>query len=1073
MASIGGFELETVVGRGASASVWRAHTRGGVAIALKVLDEAVDDAHGAGAFRRELAAVAGLDHPSIARVLDHGVVGAAEASVARGLRAGAPYIAMELAHGSLRERGATLGWPEVHAALVALLAALAHAHARGILHRDVKPGNLLVDGSRSPFLLADFGLARVRESQWLAEPGQAERSLGPMIGTPSYMAPEQCEGHSADHGPWTDLYAVGGLAWTLVCGRPPFGSGLTAIHGHVYAPIPPLRPRFAVPAGFEAWLRRLLAKRPSERYARACDAARDLDRCRDGGSAAIPRDGPRTPPSTPATTDAGGGLRLLGLRELPFIGRDDARARLWRDLRDVDAGLGPRAWLIEGPSGYGKSRLARWIAESAHEQLGAEVLTATHSADPGPRDGLAPMVDEHLRCAGLSREDAVARVAAHLGVGDADPVAVTLAELCVGRRAGQMPVARAIAAWVAGIGAARPVVVWLDDVQWGAAAIRLMRTLLGGRASGGAARVLIVATVQREASAERPAERAELERLAGPVHVERLEPLGEDEHQALVQSVVALEPALARRLAARTAGNPLFAVHLVKDWAERGWLTEGRDGYGLRAGADGAEPPLPASLAATWVARIDRLLAGLSEGASDGLELAAALGQTVDVGEWRTVAGEAATEALLVALIEAGLAASTPSTFAFAHGMVREAILARASAGERLAAHHRRCAQGLAARAVGDATTPSLWARVGRHRIAAGELADAVVPLSEAAMHAADQGAIELATGVADELASVLTRMGVPSEDPRWAEVSITRSAVALLAADVAAARAAARDAFPAATSARPERHVRALQLLGEVEHRFGRPADAVAWYDRAAVVAEAHGRPVLRNAIELSRLRMLLEQGPATPDVQARLVALLATDAVDRGNVLVSLGRVHLDLGELDTAWAYTDAAMVEFRAAHRAEGIAGGLTLFGEIARFRRAWADAERFNLEARALFERLGSRTNLDILDLNLVQIAHEAGDVGEAERRLARIVDGHLDDGLGSLVHGIALLFHAAAPDPAPFAHHVDEARAAWVRTGRWWSDAVLAGTRAAQMAEQAGYADRAAAARALVAAWRD
>ncbi|MEQ1571499.1 MAG: AAA family ATPase, partial [Myxococcota bacterium] len=662
MVSVGAFELESVLGRGGSAVVWRARTPGGAPVAVKVSQEP-----GTTLFRRELNAVAGLDHPAIAMVLDHGVVAGSEHNPRLGLHPGAPYIAMELAGGSLRERSDALDWPEVYAVLSTLLEALAHAHARGILHRDVKPGNVLVGGKRSPYLLTDFGIAHSSDPHRVD--GDAFRPIGPLVGTSAFMAPEQCEDRGRDHGPWTDLYAVGGLAWASVTGRPPFGTGLAAVHGHLSRPLPTFTPRFEVPPGLEAWVRRLLSKAPVDRFGRAVEAARELARVSDR---AIPTPSWRTPPTPRSLPVAGAGLRLLGLRELRFVGREPVREALWGAASGVVERNKPAAWLIEAPSGFGKSRLARWVCETAHERLGAEVLRALHAPSADPRDGLRTLVEGQLHCAGLDRDAATERVAAALGTSRDDPQCAALTDLCVGRRGRRaaLPVAGAVAEWIGALARARPVVVWLDDVQWGLAALELIPRLLALDAP-----VFVVATVQREALAESPGARAGVDALAArpDVHLEHLGPLGAEEHRELVRSVLEVEHPLATRLAERTAGNPLFAVHLVRDWAERGLLELGPNGFRLR---DRGEPPLPGSLASTWTARIDRVLATLPPEGERWLELAAALGPTVDAAEWGAVAGADTLDDLIDALVVAGLAEAGPGTVAFAHGMVREAVLA-------------------------------------------------------------------------------------------------------------------------------------------------------------------------------------------------------------------------------------------------------------------------------------------------------------------------------------------------------------------------------------------------------------
>src|SRR5262245_52737323 len=222
---LGPFRLDRCIGRGGMAEVWSGvHAAQNVPVAVKVMiGERAREASFRAAFRNEVQAVASLDHPGIVMVFDHGEISPEAEEISRGLlAAGSPALAMELADGgtlgSLSAAGVT--WRELRQALLDLLDALAHAHARGMVHRDLKPNNILVfrNGGGPPRLkLADFGLAQAVELQ------MRDDSTEVICGTPSYMSPEQLQGHWRDYGAWTDLYGLGCLAWTLAAGKPPFG----------------------------------------------------------------------------------------------------------------------------------------------------------------------------------------------------------------------------------------------------------------------------------------------------------------------------------------------------------------------------------------------------------------------------------------------------------------------------------------------------------------------------------------------------------------------------------------------------------------------------------------------------------------------------------------------------------------------------------------------------------------------------------------------------------------------------------------------------------------------------------
>jgi len=275
------------------AEVWLGiHRASGVELAVKVMTaENLQNDVFEQAFEAEARAVASLDHPGIIRLYDVGTVleETARASLDR-LAAGSPYLVMELAPGgNLRTDPPPYDWETVRRGLLEVLAALAHAHSRDVIHRDIKPGNVMWGRPLRPdgpprLVLSDFGIAHA---------GEGGSRGGPTWGTPAYMAPERFTLEWRDLGPWTDLYAVGCLAYTLLRGRPPFkGEPLAqAMQAHLYRPIPSLRARCPVPGGLDAWLRGMLAKVPGERFQTAADAAwalRELGEAPRGDMLAVP-----------------------------------------------------------------------------------------------------------------------------------------------------------------------------------------------------------------------------------------------------------------------------------------------------------------------------------------------------------------------------------------------------------------------------------------------------------------------------------------------------------------------------------------------------------------------------------------------------------------------------------------------------------------------------------------------------------------------------------------------------------------------------------------------------------------
>lgn len=987
------YRLETMLGRGGMGEVWKAtDARTTRKVAVKVLSAPhLADEQFEAAVRREVQAMATLEHPNVVLVHDYGRIDAGS------------FIAMELAQESLGHiiSRRPLRWHELFDVLSSVLEALAHAHGRGLIHRDIKPDNVLAfhRGDKTTWKLTDFGISHTIDANQSAVHEFA-------IGTPEFMPPEQFGGQWREYGPSTDLYAVGCLAWTLATGEPPF-PGKTLIQlaqQHMYEEPGTFTPMTKVPDAFESFVRRLLEKSPRDRFPFAADALYALGECRSESLHGLERKsselaqfqrstgssytssarivetmmvatkGREEPPTRPSRTMKARredvppmplawerpfkrralptSPNLFGLRTIPFIGREEEIDLIWTRLHEIYHGGKPRGFVVEGPTGTGKSRLVEAVCERALEVGCARVFKVEHDERSQYDRTIVEALKSELRCDGLEPAKIEARLRDLFSEKDELPdwaveaLVSAFADDVDSSVAGSENVDEAVAEVWSRWTEERPLIVWFDDWHWADGTSAMAKAI----AAKGLP-ILWLATVQTDALIERGGTPLSLAWFWKSAERIRIGPLSDREIERLLGRLLNLDSGLIRKLATSVQGNPLFAVQMVGNWVERGLLVDDNGKFGLASGAT-LEPP--DDLHSAWTSRINRLLEGKDEPDSEALEIAAIMGGDIDDQLWVRACyyyGIHPSSELLDDMVDQRLAVRNERGWSFVHGMLRASLERRSREAGRIEQAHSAVADAL--REIESNPSPAMLTRIGRHLAEAGRSEEALGPLFGGARRLSLRGELPGAQAAIRLYLKTASRANVHPRHLVLGEIEF---------ADILAMRGdgGAREVLEKARVAATEFGewallVRAYFVKSQIELRDGQYSDARDAMEAAFDLARRHGVNI-------------------SPEMNLHHADTLAY------------------MGRIDDAEGFYREAEEAFRTRGDDEGRAGCEYGLGWIALTRREYARAESILRASMRRYAGVGNRQKEREVNNALADTMRLAGRVEQARRMYLDILN---------------------------------------------------------------------------------
>ncbi|MBM4424695.1 MAG: tetratricopeptide repeat protein [Chloroflexi bacterium] len=829
-------------------------------VAIKMLGAASLGAESRERLLREARAAARLNHPNIVGIYD---VGMSEED--------APFIVMEMVEGQTLFDRPPKTIDETLAIVRQICAALDHAHAHGIVHRDLKLENILLaaDGAVK---LTDFGLARSIASRLTTD--------GSITGTVFYLAPELALGQPYDGR--ADLYALGVLLYELTTHKLPFDGDdpIAVVSQHLHAPVVPPRAHSpSIPPALDALIVRLLAKRPDDRPASASEVKSEIEHIAANAASGAAQSQMTAPRAELSLLD-----RIVRGR---MVGREHElgeAASVWKRAASGES----QALLVSGELGIGKTRLVRELVALA-EVSGAFAFTGECNAEGGPP--YAPFA-QILQTALARPSNERAGEASTAMAAQLPPLVladlITLAPALRARfpnappnppldpQAEQQRIMESVVEWCAALSARAPALFVFDDAHWADSGTLVLARHLVRRARASKLRLLVALTYREiELSEAHPLNDALAEinrgRLATRIKLARL---SREQTEALLRVMFEEDilPDFLDGIYRETEGNPFFIEEVCKALIEEGQLTFA-DGRWRRPSMD--QVRVPQSVRIAIQARVSKLPVQTQE----VLRLAAVFGREFEFAllqraselneESLIESVEIASRAQLIDEVRDRRRAGS-ERFVFAHAII-PAALRESVSGLRRHRLHRRAAAAL------ESIRPDDFESLAYHFAEAGDEASARNYYVQAGDRARRLYANADAIRFYSEALALL-----PADDPARFDVLAARAAVHEVAADRDTERADAHEMLMIA------------ERLNDNARRF------------EALIALADLR------LETDHFRAF------EPLEKALSIARALGDAAREARALRRLGWLNLLRGDYTRCRAVIEEAVARFRAAN-----------------------------------------------------------------------------------------------------------------------------------------------------------